>query len=149
MKILPNVFVSRHKEDVISKVKRIFYSLFCLKVPTIDPLPLGNVKGCLTSPNPDNKRKKHRCPPPFKYQVFVSDNRFEVRCMIFHVKMLFVGGGWLVRFSRAISVTVGASATNDRCEGTCKVDSRPASCFVLLCLFSISKRKVLLILSMF
>ena len=26
----------------------------------------------------------------------MSDNRFEVRCMIVHVKMLFVGGGWVL-----------------------------------------------------
>ena len=53
--------------------------------------------------------------------------------MIIHVKMLLVGRGWFARFSRAISVTVGASATNDRCEGTlCEFDAKPASCFVSL-----------------
>ena len=112
-------------------------------------IAFGKCQRMSHKPEPRQQAQKASLSSIFNNQVFVSDNRFEVRCMIFHVKMLFVGGGWLVRFSRAISVTVGASATNDRCEGTCKVDSRPASCFVLLCLFSISKRKVLLIPSMF
>ena len=101
MKISRTAFVSRHKEQV----ERITYSLFCLKLPTMDPLPLGKVKGCLSISNPDNRRKKHRCPPYLNKQIFVSENRVEV-----DVKVLLVGREWFARFSRAISV---ASATNE------------------------------------
>ena len=62
---------------------------------------------------------------------------------MFHVEMLFVDRGWFARFSRANFVTVGASATNDRCEGIlCEFDSKSASCFVSL--FSLFHTKSLL-----
>ena len=47
-------------------------------------------------PTPDNRRKKHPCPPYFNTQIFVLKNKVEVRCMIIHVKMLLVGCGCLI-----------------------------------------------------
>ena len=73
----------------------------------------------------------------------MSENKVEVRCMINHVKMLLVDRGWFARFSRAISVIVGASATNDRCEETlCEFDSQSASCFVSLSFLHFNERSL-------